>query len=82
MERFDNYLMVGEAAEFLGVTRNTLRNWEKSRKLIPYRHPMNAYRMYKREDLLLLLKSTEPFREDQIDNQGKAVASIRKSRVR
>lgn len=50
-----DYLMIGDAAEFLGVTENTLRNWEKAKKIIVYRHPINLYRLYKKEDLEKLL---------------------------
>lgn len=50
-----NYLTVGEAAEQLGVSRSTLRNWDKAGKLRPYRHPVNGYRLYLREELEKLL---------------------------
>lgn len=50
-----NFLTVGEAAEQLGVSRSTLRNWDKAGKLKPYRHPVNGYRLYLREDLDRLL---------------------------
>ncbi len=46
-----DYLTVGEAAEQLGVSRSTLRNWDKAGKLKPYRHPVNGYRLYLREEL-------------------------------
>lgn len=49
------YLTVGEAAEKLGVSRSTLRNWDKANKLKPYRHPVNGYRLYRRTDLERLL---------------------------
>lgn len=51
-----NYLTVGEAAETLGVSRATLRNWDKAGKLKPYRHPVNGYRLYDRNELETLLK--------------------------
>lgn len=50
-----DYLTVGEAAEQLGVSRSTLRNWDKAGKLKPYRHPVNGYRLYLREELERLL---------------------------
>lgn len=50
-----DYLTVGEAAEQLGVSRSTLRNWDKAGKLRPYRHPVNGYRLYLREELERLL---------------------------
>ena len=51
-----NYLKILEAAEYLGVTSQTLRNWDKDGKLKPYRHPLNNYRMYKKSDLDKLFK--------------------------
>jgi len=52
-----DYMTIKEAAEFLRVTGQTLRNWDKQGKLKPYRHPMNNYRLYKKVDLVKILKS-------------------------
>ena len=52
-----DYLTVGEAAEQLGVSRSTLRNWDKANKLKPYRHPVNGYRLYRHQELEELLKA-------------------------
>ena len=52
-----DYMTVGEAAETLGVSRSTLRNWDKAGKLKPYRHPVNRYRLYSRKELDALLKN-------------------------
>lgn len=57
LKNFREYLKLGEASEFLGVTGNTLRNWEKAGKIKVYRHPINNYRLYLREDMSHLLKS-------------------------
>jgi excisionase family DNA binding protein len=51
------YLTVGAAAEYLGVSRSTLRNWDRAGKLKAVRHPINGYRLYRREVLTALLKS-------------------------
>lgn len=51
-----DYLTIGDAARLLGVSRSTLRNWDKAQKLKPYRHPVNGYRLYKRQDLERLLQ--------------------------
>ncbi|MEK7194579.1 MAG: MerR family DNA-binding transcriptional regulator [Patescibacteria group bacterium] len=40
------YFSIKEAAEILGVTPLTLRNWDKSGKFPARRHPMNNYRVY------------------------------------
>lgn len=55
-----DYLTVGEAAETLGVSRSTLRNWDKAGKLKAYRHPLNKYRLYKRSELEALLQEVAP----------------------
>jgi len=53
------YLTIKKAAELLGVTPLTLRNWEKKRKLIPYRNPVNNYRLYTYEQIKLFLNKIE-----------------------
>ncbi|NLF26075.1 MAG: helix-turn-helix domain-containing protein [Deltaproteobacteria bacterium] len=35
-----DYLTVHEAAHYLGVSANTLRNWDKQDVLTAYRHPV------------------------------------------
>ncbi len=39
----------------LGVTTLTLRNWDKNGKLKALRHPMNNYRVYRRDEIETLL---------------------------
>lgn len=51
-----DYLTVGEAALLLGVSSSTLRNWDRAGKLKPYRHPLNGYRLYRRNELEALLE--------------------------
>lgn len=41
------YLTIKETADLVGVSPQTLRNWEKNGELVPYRNPINNYRMYK-----------------------------------
>lgn len=56
----DEYLTVKQAAAYLGVSPNTLRNWDRSGKLKASRHPINKYRLYskkKLDDLLDQIKS-------------------------
>ena len=54
--KLDAFLTVGEAAEFLGVSASTLRNWDREGKLQASRHPVNGYRLYLKEDLEKLLR--------------------------
>ena len=55
MEKLDAYLTIREAAEFLGVSTNTLRNWGRDEKVPMHRNPINGYRLFKRSDLKELL---------------------------
>ena len=50
-----DYLTVGKAAEFLGVSPWTLRNWDRAGKLKPMRHPKNGYRIYRHQELNAIL---------------------------
>lgn len=40
------FITIKEAAEALGVSRDTLRRWDKAGKLKTKRHPMNNFRIY------------------------------------
>ncbi|WP_406698235.1 helix-turn-helix domain-containing protein [Singulisphaera sp. Ch08] len=65
LSSLDEYLTVKMAAEFLGVSPSTLRNWDRAGKLKPHRHPMNHYRLYRRNELEAVLRSAaERKRED------------------
>jgi superfamily II DNA or RNA helicase len=46
-----DFMSVGQAADFVGASEQTLRRWEQEGKLKPVRHPMNNYRYYRRADL-------------------------------
>ena len=54
-----DYLQIKAAAAFLGVSVNTLRNWEQSGKIRTHRHPINSYRLYRKVDLEKLLAAIE-----------------------
>jgi MerR family transcriptional regulator, copper efflux regulator len=59
VQKLKNYFRISEAAEYLGVSPNTLRNWENAGKVAAVRHPVNGYRLFKRNDLDALLKLVE-----------------------
>ncbi len=59
MNKLSDYLQISEAAEYLGVSPNTLRNWERAGKIVAHRHPMNAYRLFVREELDALLQQVQ-----------------------
>lgn len=59
MPKLDAYLTIKEAAEYLSVSPNTLRNWGAAGKIPEHRNPMNGYRLFKKTDLEKLLLSIE-----------------------
>lgn len=59
MRALSNYLMIKEAAAYLGVSANTLRNWGRGGQIVERRHPINNYRLYKRSDLDRLVREVE-----------------------
>lgn len=52
-----------EAASYLGVSKATLRNWDKEGKLKARRHPINRYRAYDLAELRNLKPQTSFFPE-------------------
>lgn len=56
-EKLGEYLTIRQAAEFLAVSPNTLRNWGREGKVEMHRHPVNGYRLFRREDLQGLLEA-------------------------
>lgn len=55
----NGYLTVKAAAAYLGTSPATLRNWDRTGKLTPCRHPVNGYRLYRKEDLNQILRQAE-----------------------
>ena len=51
-----DYLLIRDAASFLGVSEATLRNWDREGKIAAYRNPINGYRLFRKADLEALLK--------------------------
>ncbi|MCG6551775.1 MAG: MerR family DNA-binding transcriptional regulator [Candidatus Magnetominusculus sp. LBB02] len=54
-----DYLTISKAAAMIGVSQSTLRNWDKAGKLLPYRHPVNGYRLYSRQELEVILQEVQ-----------------------
>lgn len=46
-----NFLKIGDAAKFLGISKTTLRRWEDEGRIVSYRHVFNNYRMYDVDDI-------------------------------
>lgn len=66
VEKLSHYLRISGAAEYLGVSPNTLRNWVNAGKVVASRHPVNDYRLFKREDLDDLLKQVAVARKKSV----------------
>ena len=49
------YYTIHEVSEMLGVSAQTLRNWDKSGRLRPHHKSANGYRYYAEDDLNMLL---------------------------
>ena len=56
-------MTVREVARVLGVTPLTVRNWDQRGKLVAYRNPVNNYRMYKIEDIEVIIRQIEQSKE-------------------
>ena len=69
MQRLDEYLTIRDAAGFLGVSPNTLRNWGRAGKVPMHRNPINGYRLFRRSDLEdLLERIAKPLCEEEGGN--------------
>lgn len=67
VDRASEFLSIGAAADYVGVSRQTLRRWDEEGQLRAVRQPGNNYRRYRRADL-------EPFRleyrQAELQNPG------------
>ena len=57
------FLTVNEVARILGITPLTVRNWDQKGKLVAYRNPVNNYRLYKTEDVEIILRQIDQSKE-------------------
>lgn len=46
-----DFFAISEVADMLSISKETLRRWDKSGKLVAVRHPINNYRVYQARDL-------------------------------
>ena len=56
MTKLTEYLHTAAAAEYIGVSQNTIRKWAARGDIPMHRNPVNGYRLFKRVDLDRLLK--------------------------
>ena len=69
MEKLKSFLRVKQAAELLGISPNTLRNWSRGKKIPVHRNPINGYRLYRKSDLERLLRTIN--RSERSNGQGR-----------
>jgi excisionase family DNA binding protein len=67
-----SFVTLQEAASYLGVSKATLRNWDKAGKLRATRHPVNDYRVYSLADLQDL-HAQLPFAELEVIEQQQSM---------
>jgi excisionase family DNA binding protein len=51
MTRLTEYLYTAAAAEYLGVSQNTIRKWAARGEIPMHRNPVNGYRLFREADL-------------------------------
>ena len=56
MKKLNEYLKVADAADYLGVSVNTLRKWVDEGRIAASVNPANGYRLFRYEDLESFLK--------------------------
>jgi predicted site-specific integrase-resolvase len=72
MKTTDEYLLVNQTAELLGVSANTVRAWAFTGKFQEYRHLVNKCRLFRKVDVEALLQ--------QFENRNPEVLAIRKAK--
>ena len=77
--------MVKQAVKLPGVSANTLRAWASNVKLRQHRHPVNNYRLIRRDEVLELvklianlrrIKNGKPRWEERINKQRQILWSL------
>lgn len=72
-----DFIPIGEAAKYLGISRDTLRRWEKAGKLKAQRSPTNR-RYYTKEQLDQLIgKQSAPKKKVETKKAGKETGIIK-----
>ena len=64
----EELLTIGQAAEYLGVSLNTLRRWDESGKLTAIRKEGGAHRYYREKDLEIFSSDLFKFASEWIQN--------------
>ena len=67
-------LSIGDAAKYIGVSRDTLRRWEKKGKILPKRSPTNR-RYYTQEQLDTLLSKPKTVGQTKSSSSAQATSN-------
>jgi DNA repair protein RadD len=59
MSNLKDLMTVKQAAEYLGVSNDTVRRWCDTSRLDHTRHPVNGYRLFNRKTLDKLLAKVQ-----------------------
>ena len=59
MTKLTDYVKIAAAAQIVGVSQNTLRQWAESGKMPVRRNPANGYRLFRKKDLEAFLGRVE-----------------------
>jgi DNA (cytosine-5)-methyltransferase 1 len=62
---------IAEVADLLGKSKETLRRWDNSGKLIAVREPMSNYRFYRKEQLRIFDELAFLFNDNEAGNETK-----------
>ena len=81
MPNLRDFIIIGQAADIIGVSPATLRNWDRSGKLNAVRNPANRYRLYRREDIEAFLASLEVHDLRPRGHSGERPQTLRKESV-
>ena len=68
----DLFYKISEVANLLNVSKDTLRRWDKNKKLVPIRHPINNYRVY-HKDQLMIFDEFRKIVKSQWENEEKKI---------
>lgn len=68
-----NYYSISEVADLLSVSKETLRRWDRSGKLMAVREPMSNYRVYRKDQLKIFDELNFLFNDKEQTNETKAL---------
>ena len=81
MRNLRDLVTIRQAADMIGVSPATLRNWDRSGKLKAVRNPANRYRLYRREDIEAFLASLKVHDLRPGGHSGEHPRTLRKESV-